>query len=164
MNDMNIKKKGRKRLNVIDVVIILLLVALVGTAGYRIYTEVTKGGSSAQSNIVVTFEAQVEDEGIIEYLKNGDAVYFTTDKAQLGVLYDTVSGDDNGPVYVFKATEDGKITVIGTLKLVADAHKAKSGNYYVIGERNINVGSKLDVYTDMATLEITIKSIGVPAS
>ena len=74
MDNTTVKKKERKRLNVIDVVIILLLVALVGTAGFRIYTEVTSGESSKQSNIVVTFEAEVEDEGIINYLKSGNAV------------------------------------------------------------------------------------------
>ena len=67
MSNTPIKRKDRKKLNVIDVVIILLLVALVGTAGYSIYNEITKSASSAQSNIVVVFEAQVEDEGIIEY-------------------------------------------------------------------------------------------------
>jgi len=157
-------KKERKGLNVIDVVIILLLVALIGTAGYRIYTEVTSGGAAAQSNIVLTFEAQVEDEGIVNYLKNGNAVYFTTDKAQLGNLCDVDSEDGQGPVVVIGTAENGRLTVRGTLKLVADARKVSGREYYVINGRNISVGSKLDVYTENAVLKITVKSIEAPAN
>lgn len=163
MDNTTVKKKERKRLNVIDVVIILLLVALVGTAGFRIYTEVTSGESSKQSNIVVTFEAEVEDEGIINYLKSGNAVYFTTDKTQLGNLYDGNAEDELGAVYKVDGPK-GKITVQGTLRLVAEARKAKDGEYYVINGRNINVGSRLDVYTDTTLLKITIKSIEAPSN
>lgn len=163
MDNTTVKKKERKRLNVIDVVIILLLIALVGTAGFRIYTEVSSGGSTRQSNIVVTFEAEIEDEGIINYLKSGNAVYFTTDKTQLGNLYDANSEDELGAVYKV-AEAKGKITVEGTLRLVAEARKAQNAEYYVINGRNINVGSRLDVYTDTAQLKITIKSIEDPST
>lgn len=164
MSNTPIKRKDRKKLNVIDVVIILLLVALVGTAGYSIYNEITKSASSAQSNIVVVFEAQVEDEGIIEYLKKGDKVYFTTDKTQMGVLYDADASDDKGPVYAIDVTESGKIVIKGAMKLVAGAHKVQNGSYYVIDDRNISVGSKLDVYTENAVIRITVKSIEAPSN
>ena len=157
-------RKERKRLNVIDVVIILLLVALVGTAGYRIYSAVAKDESDSQSNIVVTFEAAVEDEGILEYLENGSAVYITTDKTQLGNLYDPVAGDALGAVYKDRVEDSGIITVRGTLRLHEDAHKAQDGEYYVINDRNITVGSMLDVYTDPAVLRITVKSIEVASN
>ena len=157
-------KKERKRLNVIDVVIILLLVALVGTAGYRIYTEVAKDESDSQSNIVVSFEAEVEDEGILNYLETGSAVYLATDKSQLGNLYDPVVGDALGAVYKDKTEESGIITVLGTLRLHEDAHKAQDGEYYVINDRNITVGSTLEVYTDTAVLRITVKSIEVSSN
>lgn len=155
-------KKERKRLNVIDIVIILLLVALVGTAGYRIYNEVTKGEAAGQGNILLMFEAEVDDGGIVDYLKDGNAVYFTTDKTQLGTLYDRSSDDGHGPVYAISVDESGKTTLIGSLRLVADARKATGGDYYVINGRNINVGAKLDVYTDTAVLKITVKSITAP--
>lgn len=157
-------KKERKRLNVIDVVIILLLVALIGTAGYRIYTEVAKEESDSQSNIIVSFEAEVEDEGILNYLGDGSAVYFTTDKTQLGNLFDPTEGDVLGAVYKEKVEESGIITVCGTLRLHEDAHKAQNGEYYVINDRNITVGSTLDVYTDTAVLRITVKSIEVASN
>ena len=157
-------KKERRGLNVIDVVIILLLIALVGTAGYRIYTEVTGGGIVAQSNIVLTFEAQVDDEGIVNYLKEGNTVYFTTDKSQLGRLYDKDAEDGKGPVFVIESDDDEKITLSGSLTLVADARKASGREYYVINGRNISVGSKLDVYTENAVLKITVKSIEAPTN
>lgn len=157
-------KKERKRLNVIDVVIILLLVALIGTAGYRIYSAVAKDESDSQSNIVVSFEAEVEDEGILNYLESGSAVYLATDKTQLGNLFDPVEGDALGAVYKEKTEESGIITVCGTLRLHEDAHKAQDGEYYVIDDRNITVGSTLEVYTDTAVLKITVKSIEVASN
>lgn len=154
-------KKERKRLNVIDVVIILLLVALVGTAGYRIYTEIAKEESDSQSNIIVVFEAKVEDEGILNYLENGSAVYLTADQTQLGNLFDSDTSDTHGAVYKKQTEESGVITVCGALRLVEDARKAQDGEYYVVNDRNITVGSTFEIYTDTAVLKITVKSIEV---
>ncbi len=165
MENTTVKKKNKK-INVIDVVIVLLILALIGTAAYRIYTEVTKGTSTRQSNIIATFECQVEDEGIIKYLNSGETVYFVTNETILGSLYDTTPDDDLGAVY--KKTTDGdptangnsgKPVLIGSLRLSADARKSQNGEYYVINGRNINVGSKIDIYTEKAVLKITIKSI-----
>lgn len=159
------KKKDRRKINVIDVAIILLLLALLGTAAYRIYTEVTNGAPSNQSNIIVVFESQVDDDGILDYLKKGDSVFLTADKTKLGVLYDEKAGDGLGAVYK-KANGDAeadtdttKITLVGTLRLSADARKSQNGNYYVLNGRNITVGSKIDVYTETAVFKITVKSI-----
>ena len=154
-------KKERKGLNVIDVVIIFLIIGLLGVAGYRIYTEFDSGASDRQSNIVVHFEAQVEDAGIINYLPSGRAVYFTTDKTQLGNLYDGNAADSLGAVYTVKTEDNGMISVRGAIRLVADAHKAQDGEYYVIDDRNITIGSILDVYTDTAVLRITVKGVEV---
>ena len=152
-------KKERKRLNVIDVVIIFLLVALLGTAGYKIYTEVTNGESSRQSNITVAFEAEVEDEGILNYLGDGSAVYFTSDKAKMGNLYDGNAEDGVGAVYKLGVADNGRIILRGALRLSGNAYKAQNGEYYVVNDRNINVGTTLDVYTDTAVLKIIVKSI-----
>ena len=152
-------RKERKGLNVIDVVIILLLIALLGTAGYRIYTEVASGESNRQSNIIIVFEAQVEDGGIVNYLYDGAAIYFTSDNSQLGNLLDRNAEDGLGPVYEVECGEDGAVTLCGTLCLVADAYKAQDGEYYIIDDRNITVGSRIDVYTDTAVMQITVKAI-----
>jgi len=164
MDNTVVKKKG-KRINAIDVAIILLLLALIGTAAYRIYSEVTNGVSASQSNIILVFESRVDDESILNYLKNGDSVFLTTDNTKLGVLYDSKSGDGLGAVYK-KANNDAevggdgaKITLAGAIRLSADARKSQNGNYYVINGRNISVGSKMDVYTETAVLRITVKSI-----
>lgn len=153
-------RKERKGLNVIDVVIILLLVALLGTAGYRIYTEITGNGSGKQSNITVIFEAEVEDEGIVNHLYDGAAVYFTSDNTRLGNLYDGNAEDGLGAVYVASRTESGNVILCGTLRLTSQASHAQDGEYYVIDGRNISVGSRISVYTETAVLNITVKGIG----
>lgn len=152
-------KKERKRLNVIDVVIIFLLVAIVGTAGYKIYTEVTDGRSSRQSNIFVVFEAEVEDEGILNYLGSGSEVYLASDKSLVGNLYDGNADDGVGAVYKAGVADNGRIILRGALRLTGNAYKAENGEYYVVNNRNISVGTMLDVYTDKAVVKITVKSI-----
>lgn len=152
-------RKERKGLNVVDVVIILLVVGLLGTAGYRIYTDLSSGDPGKQSNITVTFEAEVENEGIVNYLPVGEVVYFTSNNTRLGNLYDANPDDGLGAVWVVGTNEYGKIILNGTLRLAADAYKAQDGGYYVIDDRNITVGGKIDVYTDKAVLNITVKGI-----
>ena len=71
---MSDNRKIRRKINVIDVIIILLVLALIGTGVYKVYSEITKGTSSKQGNYVVTFECDSEFKNLVKYLKSGDAV------------------------------------------------------------------------------------------
>lgn len=162
----NIARKSKKKINVIDVVIILLVLALIGTAAYRIYSEITKNISAKKSNIILTFECEVTYDNILKYVKSGDAVYLSSDGTLLGYLFkadgatdalysindDTVSGSSDG-------SSNKSTQLRGTLKLSADAREAQNGGYYVINGNNITKGSTLDVYTETAVMEIVVKSI-----
>ncbi len=159
-----ITRKNKTRFNVIDVVIVLLVLALIGTAAYRIYGEVTKNTSSKQSNCILTFEYTGTSESILGYLKAGDAVYLSKDGTLLGYLYDATPDDDNGAVYRVTDTEaEGieKTTVKlrGSIKLSVDAHKAQGGGYYVINGTNITEGGKIEIYTENTEMNIQIKSL-----
>ncbi len=162
----NSEKKNKRKINVIDVVIILLVLALVGTAGYRIYTEVTKNASSRQSNQILTFECEVTYANVIKYMKVGDAVYLSSDGTLLGYIYE--ADDSKGAVYVLENEGEDSASNVGvnktvrlrgTLKLSADAIKAKNGGYYVINGKNITKGGTFSVYTEKAVMKITVKDI-----
>lgn len=176
---MSDNRKIRRKINVIDVIIILLVLALIGTGVYKVYSEITKGTSSKQGNYVVTFECDSEFKNLVKYLKSGDAVYFSTNGNLMGYLYDA-PGDDVGAVYeIAEQTENGsqteeetkatgkdiysKVKLGGSLKLASSAVKAKGSEYYSVGERNISVGSTVEVYTTKAVFTLTIKSIGTTA-
>ena len=161
---MSATKKNKNRINVIDVVIILLVLALVGTAAYRIYDEVTKNVSSRQSDCILTFECEVAYDSILNYLKSGDEVYLTKDGTLLGRLYDGTNDDGKGAVY--KVTDEkteenasNTVTLRGSIKLSIDARKAQGGEYYVINGTNITEGGELSVYTEKAEMKIVVKSL-----
>ena len=164
MSDM--AKKNKKKINVIDVVIILLVLALIGTAVYRIYSEISKNTSAKKSNIILTFECEVTYDSILKYAKDGDAVYLESDGTLLGYLHkadgatdalyavadDTGSGSSEGGA-------NKSVKLLGTLKLSSDAREAQNGGYYVINGNNITNGSTLNVYTETTVMKIVVKSI-----
>ena len=161
------KKRSKIRLNVIDVMIILLVIALIATVGYRIYAGVTEKSSNVSSKYVMTFECDSEYISMIKYLSAGKAVYFEHDGKLLGYLYDANKDDETGAVYV--SATDGTASVgtgdykknklCGQLRMNPETVSVKTGGYYAIGERNVTVGSTIEVYTNEASFTLTVKEI-----
>ncbi len=164
--------KNRKRFNIIDAIIILLLIALVGTFAYGVYSKAYSKPSSADSKYRVIFECSEEYDSILNYLPNGEAVYFAADGVLLGNIYDFNPNDEVGAVYEISNDKDDtsdqdedvgdeyrKIRFGGELKLNSEAIKSKRADYYSIGDVNITVGSTINVYTDEAEFTLTIVSI-----
>ncbi len=167
---------NKKRVNVIDVVIIILVMALVATGVYRIYTEVTKNVSSKRSSCTMTFECDVAYDNILNYLNEGDAVYFSSDGTLLGYLYDPSKDDGEGAVYRIAdpvlanssgetsntVQSDRNVKIRGTLMLNDDLIKSQNGSYYVLNGNNITIGSTIEVYTEKAVMKLTVKSLAEP--
>lgn len=171
----NPSNKTKRRINVIDVIIILLVLALIGTIVYRVYGMISDGSSDKGSDYVITFECNSEYYAMISYLKAGKTVYLVSNKAELGKIYDDPDDDLMGAVCeVTDTAENGgetdgestksvdpykKVKLAGKIKLSSEAVKSKTGSYYTIQGRNISVGSTLEVYTDEAVFTITVKGI-----
>ena len=60
------KKRDRKKLNPFDVVVVLLILCLVGTLGYRVYEGVANPSFQKDSKYVVTFECDEEYNSVIK--------------------------------------------------------------------------------------------------
>ncbi len=173
MNGSN--RKSRRKINAVDIMIIILVLALIGTGVYRIYAEITKNVLSKKSDITISFECDVTYPNILKYLNDGDAVYFSSDGSLLGYLYDRSDDGIEGAVYEIKDinsdNEDesinqgygGKnIKIGGTLKLNDDVIKPKNVGYYVLNGNTITVGSTIEVYTEEAIMKLVVKSINEP--
>ena len=170
----NTNKKSRRRINVIDVIIIILVLALIATGVFKLYSEITNGRSGKQSDYIVTFECDAEYRSLISYLKSGEAVYLTSDGTLLGYLYDAPN-DDVATVYEIISDADGesevnssddpyvKVRLGGKLKLASNAVKVKNGGYYSVEGKNVSVGSALRVYTTDAVFTLTVKNISTDA-
>lgn len=159
-------KKNKVRLNVIDVLIIILVVALLATVGYRVYTGISSKTYASTGKYVITFECDGEYNSTIKYLSKNEAVYFAGNGELLGRIY--LPADKTSAIYEIKPEkqEDAKkgtsyelIDFGGYILMNNEAVKASSGGYYSIGEMNVSVGSTIDVYTNDTEFTVTVKSI-----
>ncbi len=173
------KKRERKKLNPFDVVVVLLILCLVGTLGYRVYQGVADPSFQKDSKYVVTFECDEEYNSVVKYLENNEAVYFSANGDLFGNLYAEKAGSDIVSIITeadtdaaettdTESTDDGdtsylyeKVKFTGKLKLNADAVFVSSGNYYTVGEINFNRGSVIEVYTEDAVFTLRVTGIAV---
>ena len=167
------QKKDKKRLNAFDVAIILLLICLIGTFGYRIYEGVADDSSKKMSEYVIEFECE-DYSSLVQYLAAGSEVYLAYNGELLGYLY-AEEGDMRGAAYTLPETESDEteevetaeenlpiyeeVAIAGKIRLGSDAVKVKNGNYYSIGGINLTGGSVVEVYTENAVFTIIVKNI-----
>lgn len=84
---MSSKEKRKIRINIFDVVVILLVLALVVTLVLRIYSGANKLTRQADASYVMEFECESEYNSLLTYVNSGDAVYFESNGYLLGYLY-----------------------------------------------------------------------------
>ena len=161
MNEKTNKKKVR--FNVIDVLIIFLVVALIATVVYRVYTGVNEGTASSQGKYVITFESDSEYDSIVDYLKKGTAVYFADSGKLLGQMY---APNSKTPAVSVISEQDGKsgldyslVAIRGYILMSGETVKVSGAGYYSIGGTNVTVGSTINVYTNEAEFTLVVKSI-----
>lgn len=169
-------KKTKKRINPFDVVIVLLILCLLATFGYRIYKGVEDKSDSKTSNYVLTFHCTENVDSLAEYLEKGTAVYLYANDEILGYMYDgkdhvTVSVITEGETQADSEIEsDGKSGEIarspyhraeihGKIHLSEDVQVYNNGVYYSVGDVNFAPGSKLAVFTEETIFTIVVDSI-----
>ena len=160
--------KNKKRFNVVDALIIMLVLALLITVGYRVYRQITDNDNIEKCEYVIEFLSDEEYyNSMTDVLKEGDEVYFCSDGVFMGYLYDSKT-DSYGVIYDAESgeAESAETNIYekkcfgGLIALSTDANEVKGSDYLVIGGRNISVGSRIEVYTEKATFTIMVISIG----
>ncbi len=171
-------KKLKRKINIIDVVIILLILALIATCIYKINSELNSNTlGKKHSNYVLKFECEGEYNSILKYLKNSDTVYFASDGTVLGYIYDPNTSDDLDPVYEIISSGEGaqeknesvdkdftyyeKVKIGGEMRLGVNAVKAREGGHYIVEGKNLTIGGTFDVYTENAVFTLKIISIDI---
>ena len=169
-------KKSKRGINALDVVIVLLVICLLGTVGYRIYKGVSDPDINKESKYIVEYSCDGVYNSLADYIERGDAIYFAKNGERLGHAYlgkeDTHvlmnATEDKGGEEVESGTEAenaeepvsyDKVSATGKLKLNADALYQKNGNIYEIGDISIAVGSVIEVYTVNTVFTITVTNI-----
>lgn len=154
------QKKDRRRINPLDVVIILLVLCLIAVFVYRLYEGIATPSFNKNSEFELSFVCEDEYNSMIKYLEDGDAVYLASTGELLGYLYKKNEGD--ALVSVITNSEDPNSQLIdfsGKLLLNDDADAVSSGIYYQIGDFKFSKGSKIEVYTERASFTITVSDV-----
>ncbi len=168
-------KRTGKRINVIDIVIILLILALVATGVYKLSSNLASNASDGgQGSFVLTFECEGEYSSLLNHLENGEAVYFASDGTLFGYLYDRDIDDARAAVYelttshpeFFEAEEQDEsfdgykiIKIGGQMRLAENTRMAKRGDHYIVEGKNLTRGGTFEVYTDDTVFTLKVISI-----
>ena len=162
---MSNNTKKRVSFNVLDVFIILLVIILIASVVYKIWQNNKKDANKDNPVYTVVFECE-EYESLAGYLVDREEVYIKSSGELLGYIHrsgDTIGADalvvidepsDNN------SSEDEFYELVrfeGKIKLNGNTKKSREGNYYVLEDLNITVGSKIEVYTDDTEFTITVK-------
>ncbi len=149
----NNAKKKKASFNVLDVFIILLVVVLIASIAYKISQNMDEDANKDNTVYTVAFECE-EYESLAKYLSYGEKVYVASTGELLGYVYKsvTVTGENTSDLYE-------QVNLEGSLRLNGNFRKSPDGNFYVLDDLNLTVGSKIDVYTDDTEFTITVKQI-----
>lgn len=173
MNTQQKTTKGnaavRRRGNVLDILIVLLLLAAIVAIGYRYYTLSGQGKSELLSYADISFEIKDAVYSLPTYVKTGDEVYME-DGTYLGVLKDNNSDDESTALYIEPASviatdEDGNLVRIsysdhsrldcmGTLSCRGTFEA--DGSFLLDGTMHLTPGSAIRVHTETASFTMAI--------
>ena len=159
----------KKRVNPFDVVVVLLVICLLVSLGYRVYVGIADETNRNVSEYVIEFESK-DCKSILSYLSSGTAVYMASNGELLGYLY---ASEDDGYRVVYELPSDddevesgapqttplySTVKFGGKIRLSADTVRVKNGEYYTVGGYNLTIGSVIEIYTEKTVFTITVKS------
>ena len=153
VNKSDIKEKKKHKFNIVDFLILLLVVAIIGTAIYAVFawSDIKALWSTSSKEILYVVELRGVDKDLINNVKAADVVIDSVSKNQLGTVqsaksdpYSTLGYTVNtdGEYAATMITDDSKFNI--TLTISATAEYEKGIGYTVNGTR-IAVGEVLDL-------------------
>ena len=154
------RKPSKKKLNIVDILIFLLIAVFVAAVTMYIAAEITDESVSVDYAVTMTVRTAFADK-----ITEGDAVLSADGKREIGkvstvsveIAYITtvdtrtdVSSDNGGYREIFyKHKREGYVTVTVT---VSAESTYKNGSYYVNGEK-IKIGEKVTLVTPNFTAD-----------
>lgn len=162
MIDKNGKLFGK--INIIDLLIILIVIAALIFAATKLFTPAEKGEEAGTSKVVITYKATDAPTGAGEAINVGDPVYEDTTNVQLG----TVTAVDVEEAYEYQVGPDGepvKVPLVGmeivTVTTEAEASVTSDGVYS--GGRLYSVGATRTIHFGKSIIYIRITGISPAA-
>ncbi len=140
-------EKSKKRINIIDLIALILLIAVVVFGAYKITDIKNIGESKVKAKIVYTVEVQNKNPDIMRYINVDDLVFEDESLKRLGTVLDVtqrpykLATEDKESKKIIMQEKPNTVAV--DIKIEADADKA-NGNLSV-DSINILVGKTLDL-------------------
>ena len=160
-------KKTKVKINAFDVFVMLLVLCLIATAAYKVYTSVSTNNNTKNSDVTMSFRCEGEYNSIMDYVHEGDAVYLesgeilgyiykNSDQKELFTIIEDSTEALDGAREVSAKNVYEKVKFSGEIKLNGNAVKSPRGTYYIINNENITVGGKILLHTKNAEFTVTV--------
>lgn len=171
-NDKATRSQKSRKINALDIFIIILVIASVAGIIYRQYTSDLPTKTEGEASYEVHFSVKNISFTVPSYLKTDDKIYFETgdffgnllnnndndqDSALVVTPASVVLTDENGN-YVSAMYPDGS-RVDANGSILCKCVKTADGRYLLGGTRYITPGESITVRTELVDLTITITSV-----
>ena len=156
MDTKRSSSKEKKRLNIFDVLIIVVVIACVAAIGVRVYF--TANVNNADESVVITYEVYGISAENAEEFTQGKKIYLQSNDAEVGIINTVIKNASR----VEAIDDDGTITVVGDPYLITVTGKmtlygkTSDSGFFVNGQTQISLGSSLSVYTDRNMFTLTV--------
>lgn len=83
---------NKKRINILDFIVLLVVIAVVLLGAYALFGRDGAQSQTVSSNVTFTLEATKQQKDILQYIQEGQTVYDSTNKTELGkvvAIYET---------------------------------------------------------------------------
>lgn len=168
MNENDKKKRG---LGALDVVIIVLLLAVAGSAGFRYYrnSRVKASEAAELSNYVVNFQIKnIRGTSADNYLKEGEVFYLDENNELFGTYLTKTSYSDAQKYYEMP---DGTVASVTTslegeqrrvdveVSILAYGRTDENGCFLLNGKRYIVNNSELQIHSRYVSYTVLITGV-----
>ena len=161
MIDKNGKLFGK--INIIDLIVILLVVAMVAFFGISKISKKDTGEVTEESKITMEFATDEVYDYVVEHVKEGDALYDADFNKKIG----TVKSFEAGPSRAYTTTSDGKLVMnekegFSSLTIVCDVEGGVlEDNGVDVDGTKYGVGHTLTIRAGLAKIYLKVSDIKV---
>lgn len=162
MIDKNGKLFGK--INIIDLLIILIVIAALILVATKMFTPAEKGEEADTAKVVITYSATDAPTGTGESVSVGDPVYEDTTNVRLG----TVTSVDVEEAYEYAAGPDGepvKLPLVGMefVTITTEVEASVTDDGVFVGGRLYPVGATRTIHFGKSIIYIRITDISPAA-
>ncbi len=156
------ERRSKRRVSVMDIVIILLALAAVAGIAFRVVSVIREGAPTSKGpRYVVEFSVDETPTDILQGMQAGDGVYLYESGAKLGYM-GAYQQEDGRPYRVAltltPGTAKGTSTAVGEF-ICTDGEMTNGGLLVNAGGLYLTPGTELTVCTERVLLTVTITEI-----